>query len=194
MSTSFLPANIDLRPKSAVTEEEAKMIWLEARKPSVAMLLKTLWYTGLRIGEVLLLRVSDIRRDGLNFSLTVYTEKLGQGKKLEERKPDLLPIPRSYGLDLYDYIQSQGLKGTDRLFPMHRATAWRQVQACARRAGLPNWRDIHPHSFRHGFIYDKASKGVHPYILSRLARHRELKITLGYYQPTEDDLRQAMES
>ena len=170
------------------------MIWHEAKKPAVRMLIQTLWYTGLRIGEALSLRVSDVRRDGLDFSLSVYTEKIApRTKRLEERKPDILPIPRSLGLDLYDYIKNQGLKPSDRLFPLHRSSAWRHVQSCARRAGLPHWRDIHPHSFRHGFIYDKASKGVHPYVLSKLARHRELRTTLGYYKPTFNDLREAME-
>jgi integrase len=130
----------------------------------------------------------------MDFSLRVYTEKVeDKRKKIDERKPDILPIPRLFGLDLTDYLRNNGISGQMQMFPFHRATAWRQVQACAQRSGLPNWRDIHPHSFRHGFIYDKASKGVHPYVLSSLARHRDLKTTMGYYKPTENDLREAME-
>ncbi len=199
MTNPFALANVQLEDKPSVTETEAKMIWSAAKKPAYRMLIMTLWYAGLRIGEALLIRACDLRRVDLDFTLLIYTEKLketkakGRKRTIEERKPDELPIPRLFGLDLNDYIKNQGIHGTDRVFPFTRVTAWRAVQKAARDAGLPNWRDIHPHSFRHGFIYDKAGKNVHPYVLSKLARHRDLKTTLGYYHPTEKDLRQAME-
>jgi len=190
--SSFLPSvrTINLNQKPSVTEEEARLIWLSAKKISVSILIKLLWFTGLRITEALNLKASDVIRDGFNFSIQVMTEKVG---KLETSKPDILPLPRNMGLELYDYIKTSGIKPSEKLFDMHRSTAWRQIQRCAKDAGLSHWKEIHPHSFRHGFIYDKASKGVQPYLLSKLARHRELNTTLGYYQPTENDMRQAME-
>ena len=191
MDSNYLPAvRINLHPKDAVTEEEARMIWLVARTLKLTMLIKVLWFTGLRITEALKLRARDVQREGYEFSLDVMTEKVG---KQVTSKPDILPIPRLLGLELYDFIKKNGIKPIDLLFPMHRSTAWRQIQISARNAGLPHWREIHPHSFRHGFIYDKAQKGVHPYILSSLARHRELNTTLSYYKPTQNDLRSAME-
>ena len=188
--SSYLPMIPNLKERQNVTESEAKQIWLEAKTPLVSMMIKTLWCTGLRITEALMLTARDVIRDGYDYSLQVMTEKVG--KVVGESKPDVIPLPRAYALDLIDYIR-QYIRPGGRLFPVHRATAWRQIQACAKRAGLSNWRQIHPHSFRHGFIYDKAKKGVHPYILSKLARHTQLKTTLGYYQPSQDDLRQAME-
>lgn len=189
--TSYLPMNVpNLAQKDSVTEDEARLIWLQAKKQSTSMLIKLLWYTGLRITEALYLKASSVVRTGYDFSIEVMTEKVG---KSEFSKPDTLPLPRSFGLELYDYTKTNGIKPNERLFKIHRSTAYRQIQICAKDAGLPHWKDIHPHSFRHGFIYHKASKGVHPYVLSKLARHRGLNTTLGYYQPTEDDLRQAME-
>ncbi len=179
----------NLKEKPHVTAEEAKNIWLQASKPEVRMLIKTLWYTGLRITEALTLTKADLKRNGFDYSLQVWTEKVGKKKDLS--KPDILPIPRDFALDLQDYI-NQHVKG-NQLFPMHRTTAWRQVKNCARLANLTNWKAIRPHFFRHGFVYDKASKGVHPYVLSKLARHQELKTTMGYYQPSDNDLREAME-
>jgi integrase len=191
MSGSFALVNIpSLKDKSSVTEEEAKMIWNAANKPMTAMLIKLLWHTGLRISEALALTTASLQRDGLDFKLLVMTEKVGKIKG--ESNPDILPIPHIFGLDLTDYIRQYCTPGS-LLFPISRSTAWRQIQKCGERAGLTNWREIHPHSFRHGFIYARASKGVHPYVLSKLARHRDLKTTLGYYRPTEADLRSAME-
>jgi len=182
-----------LQPKPHVSEIEARAIWLEAVKPHVRYCIKTLWFTGLRIGEALLLTVRDIQREGICFTLSVQTEKLKQRRPTDVPEVDKLPLPREFGLELWEYVVNAGLHGKDRLFPANRSTYWRQIQACAKAAGLPNWKEIHPHSFRHGFVYAKASQGVHPYILSKLARHRDLRTTLGYYQPSQDDLRQAME-
>jgi len=191
MSSSFGLMNVpSLKDKPAVTEEEAKMIWNAAMKPMIAMLTKVLWYTGLRISEALALTTVSLQRDGMDFKLQVMTEKAGKIKG--QSKPDALPIPHMLGLDLVDYIRQHCSSGS-LLFPIHRSTAWRQIRKCAALSGLPNWREIHPHSFRHGFVYDKASKGVHPYVLTKLARHRDLKTTLGYYRPTDKDLRDAME-
>ena len=191
MSGSFSLINVpSLKDKPAVTEEEAKMIWNAAMKPMIAMLIKVLWYTGLRISEALALTTVSLQREGMDYKLLVWTEKVGKVKG--QSKPDALPVPHMLGLDLTDYIRQHCSPGS-LLFPIHRSNAWRQIQKCAKLAGLPNWREIHPHSFRHGFIYDKASKGVHPYVLTKLARHRDLKTTLGYFRPTDADLRQAME-
>jgi integrase len=177
--------------KDSVTEEEAKMIWTAPNaQPMTSMLIQVLWYTGLRISEAIDLTTTSLQRDGMDYKLLVMSEKVGKIKG--QSKPDVLPISHIFALDLVDYIRKYCKEG-DYLFPIHRVTAWRQIQKCAKEAGLINWKEIHPHSFRHGFIYDKASKGVHPYVLSRLARHRDLRTTLGYYRPTDRDLRNAME-
>lgn len=181
----------NLKEKPHVTEIEAKAIWAEADKSHVRMLIKTLWYTGLRITEAINIETTDVQRNGFDFGILIKREKQTKGKKQEFQKVELLPVSRDFGLDLYDYIKTEGITG--RLFPANRSTYWRQIQKCAHKAGLANWKEIHPHSFRHGFIYDKAKKGVHPYVLSKLAGHTQLKTTMGYYQPTENDLRQAME-
>lgn len=184
---------LDLREKPHVTEHEAKAIWNEAKKMPTRMLIKTLWYTGLRITEALNLKASDIIRDGLDYTLMVHREKQNRKKKALQAKVDRLPIPRAFGMDLVDYAMSHDIRGSDKLFPLHRSTYWRQIRDCAKRAGIANWDLVHPHSFRHGFVYAMAKKGVHPYVLSKLAGHSHLKTTMEYYQPTEGDLRQAIE-
>lgn len=170
-----------------VGELEAKAMWSVARVPRIRLLIKLLWFTGLRISEALSLSVKDMHQGGYDFSLTVVREKR------RNKKPDVLPIPRELGYDLVEYINSQDLKPSNRFFPISRTTAWRQVQSCAKLAGLENWKDIHPHSFRHGFVYDKVKKGINPYVLSKLAGHVNINSTLYYYHPTMDDLREAME-
>lgn len=188
---TYLPILVPTKEFPRVTEAEAKAIWLEAKKPRVRLFVKVLWFTGLRLNEVLALRAGDVNRQGLDFSLSVIRLK----KRKEQKAPPLpLPIPRSLGLDIADYIQSADIKPSGLLFPGHKSGYQYQVKACAKRAGLINWKDIHPHCFRHGFIYHKASQGIHPYLLSKLVDHSDLRMTLQYYEPTEEDLRKAMEA
>lgn len=138
-----------------------------------------------------MLTSADITRNGMDFSISVMTEKVGKVKG--EDKPDILPIPRELALDLSDYIKNNGIKPHDLIFPFTRQTAFRQVQSSARSAGLINWKQIHPHSFRHGFIYDKVGKNINPMVVAKLARHTRIQTTMGYYTPTEADLRRAIE-
>lgn len=186
---SYLPAVTSLQVKEYphVTEDQARAIWTEATKPRIRAFIKTLWYTGLRISEVLRLKAGDLRRSGLDYSLNITRSKK------RKATPELLPIPQELGQALDDYIQATDLKPSAVLFPGHENSYRYQIRECARRAGLENWKQIHPHSFRHGFVYDKAQKGVHPYVLSKLTGHSSLGITLQYYQPTEADLRRAIE-
>ncbi len=186
---TYLPALPGPRVKEYqhVTEAEARLIWAEAKSPRVRCFIKVLWFTGLRISEVLRLCAKDVRRTGLDYSLSIIRSKKAKAT------PELLPIPRELGQSLDDYIQSADLKPSAKLFPGHENAYRYQVRELARKAGIENCQQIHPHSFRHGFVYDKARKGVHPYVLSKLMGHSSLGITLQYYQPTEADLRQAIE-
>ena len=183
------PVLVRNRGFAHVSEVEAKAMWSVARKSSIRLLIKLLWFTGLRISEALNLLAKDCRQNGNDFSLSVTREK-----RQKDKKPEWLPVPRELGYDIKDYINQLDLRPSDKLFNIHRSSAWRQVRLYARKAGLENWQDIHPHSFRHGFVYDKVKKGINPYVLSRLAGHININSTLHYYHPTEADLRQAMEA
>jgi len=196
--TNYLQLMPSSEHKSSVTYDQARAIWLEAKQKHVELLIKTLWFTGLRITEALGITGGSLTVDAGEYSLTVTREKQVRRKRRKKNNIALtltekLPIPRELGLDLREFITRNNIGVAERLFPRHRATYWRQVQQCARSAGLPNWQDIHPHSFRHGFIYDKASKNVHPFLLARLAGHKNVRTTLGYYEPTDRDIREAME-
>jgi hypothetical protein len=105
-----------------------------------------------------------------------------------------VPICHELGQALDDYVQSADLKPSAKLFAGHENTYRYQVRECAKKAGLDNWRKIHPHSFRHGRVYYLAQRNTHPYVLSKLMGHSSLGITLAYYQPTEADLRDAIEN
>lgn len=184
---TYLPviAGQQIKEYQHVSESEAMAIWTAARTPRILCFVKTLWFTGLRISEVLRLKVSDLRISGNDYSLSILRSKK------RHAQPELLPVSRELGESLKLY--TTGMKPATLLFPGHENTYRYEIRICAKRAGLENWQKIHPHSFRHGFVYHRAQAGVHPYVLSKTCGHSSLGITLTYYQPTERDIRAAME-
>jgi integrase/recombinase XerC len=150
---------------------------------------KALWYTGLRINEVLAIRVKDVI-DSMDGPILIITRE----KKGDNTHTERLPIPAELGRTLKDYYQAARLQPNDKLFPGHDNSYRYQLRQAAKDAGIDYWQHIHPHMFRHGFIYYQVSKGTHPLVLTQLVGHSSLAVTQGYYQPQESDLRKAMES
>ena len=48
------------------------------------------------------------------------------------------------------------------------------------------------HSFRQGLISEMASKGINTKIISKFIGHSDVKTTMGYIKPTDDDVKGAM--
>jgi integrase len=165
------------------------MVIIEAcKRPQFRNFIKTAWYTGLRINEILALKAKDVIEGIDGFSLNIT--RLKKGKNTHNER---LPLPREFGQLLHDYTIAARLEPTDKVFPGHQNTYRYQLRMAAKRAGLNNWQSIHPHCFRHGFVYAKVKAGVHPLVLTKLVGHSNLGTTQIYYQPQESDLREAME-
>lgn len=189
--------------KNYVVEEEVQLILdaVKSKYHDVYLLFLTLWHAGLRISEALALTPANIRRepDG-NWTLVVSTlkqrrvgtKRYKQAKSGREPVTDYIPIPSFLGKQLELYAGQKNLYRTHRIFPKTRESYFYQVKQCAKRAGLPNWRDISPHSFRHGMVHRLVERKVHPFVVARLARHRDIRTTLQYFQPTLEDLRAAI--
>ena len=179
-----------------ISEVQAQAIWLEAKQPHVRLFFKVLWFTGLRINEVLVLKTSNLRPSGYEWNLLVQRLKkweIGRDGKRRRQQAKEMPIARHLAAELHDYITNAKLKLSDKLFPGHENTYRYQLKQCARRAGIENWQEMHPHLFRHGFAYHRVRQRVHPFVLRNLLGHEMLSTTMGYYTPTEEDLREAVE-
>jgi integrase/recombinase XerC len=174
---------------SHFSDAEAAAIIDKADGPKYRYFFMTLLGTGLRIGEVLHIRVKDLI-DGMDgFTLIITREKKGAGVK-----PERLPIAQELGKRLKDYCHAAKLQPNDLIFDGHPNSYRYALRMAAKAAGLSDWQHVHPHQFRHSFIYSKVSQGIHPLILTRLVGHSSLQVTQQYYAPTENDLRKAMEN
>ena len=180
------------RPQSKVfshfSDMEAAAIIDKADGPKYRYFFMTLLGSGLRIGEVLNIRVKELV-DGLDgFTLIVVREKKGLNAHSER-----LPIARELGRVLRDYCDAAKLQPNDLIFSGHSNSYRYALRMAAKAAGIQDWQHAHPHMFRHSFIYSKVSQGVHPLILVKLIGHSSLAVTQQYYVPQESDLRKAME-
>jgi integrase/recombinase XerD len=157
--------------------------------PKYRYLFMVLVGTGLRINEALAIRARDLIETMDGFVLIITREKKG-----ENTKPERLPIATELGRTLSLYHKAAKMLPNEKLFPGHPNSYRYQLIQSAKRAGIPNANNVHPHMFRHSFVYDKVAAGTHPLILTQLVGHSSLAVTQQYYAPTESDLRRAMES
>ncbi len=149
------------------------------------LLLELLWITGGRVSEVLSLKRGDLQQRQRQFQLVMPRFK--RRKLLHE----CLPLPMDLGLKLEDFARLRGLDEEQPFLSLSRTTAWRKI----RKLGEDTLdRRVTPHMFRHGRVYDLVRQGKHPFIIAKLIGHADLQTTMGYYHPSEHDLREAIES
>jgi integrase/recombinase XerD len=143
-------------------------------------------YTGLRISEVLNIRVRDIQED----CIMVRDSKTGAGKVyvrqilrsilkkyLAAAKPQLQPA---------EFIFQSGRR--------HRLTErWVElmIKKYLRLAGVK--KDLTPHSLRHTFAARLRQSGSDIEIVQRTLRHKHIQSTMRYSHIKDDDLKNAVE-
>ena len=102
--------------------------------------------TGLRIGELVELRVGDV-----GFTRGVLGVRNGKGQKLRA-----IPLTTPAALALWS--QAQGKVPQERVFEaVNRRNLYKAIVSLARQLGLEG---VHPHSFRHDFGTQLAERGV----------------------------------
>jgi len=147
-------------------------------------ILMTLYAGGLRTGEGVRLRVSDI--DSHRMVIRVH-----QGKGRKDRyvmlSPRLLVNLRRYwrthGSMLWLFPASR-----DPSKPLCRHLVSKHFQAAKKRAGIT--KDVSPHSLRHSFATHLLERGVNLRVIQRLLGHRSLRTTEIYTHVAENCVRE----
>ncbi|MBF0232947.1 MAG: site-specific integrase [Desulfamplus sp.] len=164
-----------------ITRDEYQKIHAACDNLEIRLLIEVLWTTGCRVSEALAINAQDIIRQENRYYLNAL--------RLKRRKPirELLPIPLDMGLKLDDYVRLKGMAADQPLFK--KSTVWRTIKSVGMKV---IGREITPHMFRHGRVYDLAQHGQHPFIIAKVFGHVNLETTLGYFHPGEDDIRDAL--
>ena len=192
------------RKPKYLKKEEVQKIYLNCSNIRDRLLIKLLFETGLRIGEILSLFVEDFvydHRNGHRIRLKDRGE-LSNGAKLKtgERElyisQELMNLFDDYMYDILDNLEIDTnfvlvkLKGKHVGNPMD----YQDVSALMKRLKIKTGIDIHAHLFRHthASMYYKQTKDIKQ-VQERLG-HSQIQTTMNLYiHPSEEDIRKSWE-
>ena len=177
-----------------LSPEQVKAILSEAKAVSLRdhLLLKTMTVGDFRVGEVVGsaarrwvketrswtpaepnlrgLQIQDLHDDG------VWVEGKGWKKEKNPAPPKLVPLPLELVKDLRAYI---GSRKEGRIFAISESRVEQMTRFYAKRAGVIDWKLVHPHRFRHFTTTQVARK--HGVLAARdIARHANISTTNRY--------------
>jgi site-specific recombinase XerD len=171
---SFVVPKRQQRIPQLLTRNEVARIIITCINPKHRMLLEVCYGCGLRVSELVSLRVGDI--DGERRLL-----RIEQGKGAKDR---LVIIAPSLYEQLRRYWELQ--RPSDWLFPSEQrpkshidiSTAQRIYRRAKHKAGITKTGGIH--SLRHAYATHQLENGLPVHQLQRLMGHREIRSTMRY--------------
>ena len=174
------------KPLQVLTREEIRRLEDAAATGRDKLVVWTLADTGLRLGELLGLRVQDVEQDAQGWSLRV----MGKGGK--ERRVAVAP---ALGRRLRRYADRGRPRDlhTDRLFlttrrsprtgdfePLNKRTTEIMCKILADRAGIDPKR-VWPHVFRHSYCAHLLQQNVSPAKVMQLLGHTSMEVVMLVY-------------
>lgn len=152
-----------------------------------AAIVKLILFAGLRVGEIIQLRMSDVTLDERKGSVII---REGKGTKRRE-----IPLNAKARKALLDYLRMRPEVERYELFLGQRnegvqsKTIQRSVQRFARKAGISN---ATPHTLRHSFAKALIDAGVSLEKVATLLGHSNLNTTRIYTTSGEEELENAI--
>ncbi len=152
--------------------------------PRIAAALQLEANLGLRIGDILQLRLVDILRDGNRYRLNITEEKTGKKRSFT--------VPAEIYSWLRDYADANGIGKEDRLFPLTVRAIQKHLKTVCDYLELEN---VSTHSFRK-FLFTSIyeSSGHDIVLVQTIAQHASPAITRRYIGISEDAVEQALVS
>ncbi len=144
------------------------------------LIIKLLYGTGLRVGEIV-----ELKRENLNFDEGLIHIHFTKG-----RKDRFVKIPISIGEDLENYCK---LNSKRYLFESNRGgkltikSIQKIVQNSAKKAGIG--KRVYPHLFRHSFATHLLEAGTDLRIIQKLLGHSDIKTTQIYTQISQASIK-----
>ena len=189
------------RIKESITETEYKKLMNALRgdeslrqtsKTNLLRAFMLLYFTGLRLNEVQNLTLSNIKelldlgQTKLILSKTSSERKLYAGEAFQKQLRRLFEFDRV--MDLDSRVIAKGSNKSKKEGISHDVFI-KQVNAVMKSILGEGYTS---HSFRQGLITEMGSKGVNVKIISQFIGHSDVKTTMRYIKPTDDDVRGAM--
>ena len=155
------------------------------------VIIKLLLSTGLRVSELVNLKIDDVSFDESGAILEV--RRKGQemdyvyvNKKTTQSLSEYLELRKKLSL-LHDYLFV-----TKNYNPLDRTNVYRMVKNIFSKAGIEK-KKMGPHVLRHTFATILMKNNVSIYKIKRLMNHKQLTTTERYLHVVENDLRKTIE-
>ena len=150
--------------------------------PRIAAALTVEANLGIRIGDVVKLRLSDIIIDGGRYRLNIREEKTG--------KKRTFTVPSAVYEFLRSYATSNGIAPDERLFPITVRAVQKHLKSVCDALGYTN---VSTHSFRKWYATDIYNNSGHDIVLVQtLLQHSSPNITRRYIGISEEKVEQAI--
>ena len=150
--------------------------------PRIAAVLTAEANLGIRIGDVLKLRLSDIIVDGGRYRLNIVEEKTG--------KKRTFTVPPAVYQFFCDYAREQNIAPDERLFPICTYAVQKHLKKVCDALGYTN---ISTHSFRKWYATDIYNASGHDIVLvQQLLQHSSPMITRRYIGISEEKIEAAI--
>jgi len=185
--------------KGYLEPEQVERVLATATSPRDALLVRIPWRTGIRVSELIGIRVQDIDFESRAILIKIQKQRKRDGKTVERRR--LVPIDRDTLGMVREYLKWRvqfPYKG-DLLFPISRQRVDQVYWKLGRRAGIKEigdpavskHRKLHPHVLRHSFAIHCVKHGMSIERLQKILGHSSPTTTSVYLQYSLKDLHES---
>ena len=164
-------------------EEFDKFVDTVMNKQQSYMAFMTLFWTGMRLGELLALNVGDVDFEKRTISITKSYQRMSGRDVITEpktpRSKRSITIPQFLVIDLQDYVNSMyGVEKEDRLFPITKYYLEHEMQRGIKQSGV---KRIRIHDIRHSHASMLVEFGFSPLEIANRLGHEKIETTLNTY-------------
>jgi len=182
--------------KAYLEAEQVERLIAAASNPRDALLVRIPWRTGIRVSELIGIKLSDIDFHSRAIVIKVQKMRKRDGKTIERRR--VVPVDQGTLDVVKEYLEWRKqfpYKG-DLLFPMTRQRVNQIFWKLGRRAGIKEigdpavskHRKLHPHHLRHSFAIHCIKRGMSIERLQKILGHQSPTTTSVYLQYSVADL------
>ena len=164
-------------------EEFRKFIDSVMNKRLSYMAFMTMYWTGMRMGELLALNPKDVDIEKKTISITKSYQRLGKKDVITPPKTPkskrVITIPEFLAADIKDYMDSlYDLQEDDRLFPITKYYLEHEMQRGIKESGV---KRIRVHDLRHSHASMLIELGFSPLEIANRLGHEKVETTLNTY-------------
>ena len=164
-------------------EEFRKFIDSVMNKRLSYMAFMTLYWTGMRMGELLALNPKDVDLEKSTISIKKKYQRLGKKYVITPQKTPkskrVITIPEFLAADIKDYMDSlYELQENDRLFPITKYYLEHEMQRGIKESGV---KRIRVHDLRHSHASMLIELGFSPLEIANRLGHEKVETTLNTY-------------